>query len=91
MTLKFIGAIPDFAKPVEAHDAGQGVFCLTLIQSGSHALAQAWVEQPIQRKNSPLNAPDFAQGERQACQSVSIFTMNQRVFSSEKFQVLLIA
>jgi hypothetical protein len=66
VTLKLVGMIPDFAKPVEAHGAGQCIFRLTLVQAGSHALAQARVEQPVQRKNSALDAPNFAQCKRQA-------------------------
>jgi hypothetical protein len=38
MPLKLKGAISDFAKPVEANGTSQGVFRLTLIQSGRHSL-----------------------------------------------------
>ena len=66
VALKFVGTIPDFAKPVEAHGAGQCIFRLALVQSSSHALPQARVKQPIQRKDSALDAANFAQSERQS-------------------------
>ena len=59
-------AVTQLAKTAEKHGSGQGVTCLTLIQTNVHLAAQRGVLQPSEHKERALNAPKLAQGESQA-------------------------
>ncbi len=53
-------AVADFTKPVEEHDAGQGVVGPALVQPGMHAAAQLDALQPVEYEQRPLNATQLA-------------------------------
>ncbi len=49
MVLVLIGAVADFAEPVEEDGPGEGVPGLALVQAGGDFAAQAGVLEPVQQ------------------------------------------
>ena len=66
MALVLIGAVADFAEPVEENSAAERILLLTLVEADVAATAQLGVLQPLERKESPFQLSQFAQRERQA-------------------------
>jgi hypothetical protein len=59
VALVFIGAIPDFAKPVEEHRSAKGILLLGLVETDMATATQFRVLQPLQREQSPFQFPEF--------------------------------
>ncbi len=66
MALVFIGAVADFAEPVEEYGAAERILLLTLVESDVAATTQFGVLQPLERKECPFQFAEFTQRERQA-------------------------
>ena len=64
MALVFVGAVADFAEPVEEYGAAERILLLTLVESDVTATTQFGVLQPLERKECPFQFAEFAQRER---------------------------
>ena len=65
MALVFIGAIADFAEPVEEYGAAERILLLTLVKADVAATTQLGILQLLERKESPFQLSQFAQREGQ--------------------------
>src|SRR5229473_7154316 len=66
VALVFIGAVADFAEPVEEYGAAERILLLTLVESDVAATTQFGFLQPLERKECPFQFAEFTQRERQA-------------------------
>src|SRR5271165_2701699 len=66
VALVLIGAVADFAESVEEYGAAERILLLTLVETNVATTTQLGVLQPLERKESPFQLSQFAQGERQA-------------------------
>ena len=64
MALVLIGAVADFAEPVEEYSAAERILLLTLVEADAATAAQLGVLQSLERKESPFQLSQFAQRER---------------------------
>jgi hypothetical protein len=60
MALVLIGAVADFAEPVEEYSAAERILLLTLVEADVATTTQLGVLQPLERKESPFQLSQFA-------------------------------
>ncbi len=54
MDLVFVGAVANFAEPVEEYSAAECILLLPLVEADVAATAQFGILQPLERKKGPF-------------------------------------
>ncbi len=65
MTLVLVGAVADFAEPIEEDGAAERILLLPLVEADVATATQVGILQPVERKESPFQLAQFAEREGQ--------------------------